>query len=110
MNAYITGELNFSQEVAQQITNVHGYKQRDNFAMATQEEIKSMVSTIWKTPSDVDPDEQVGGNVSRIVVGQQFALRRGFFAHYIVNSAYKSHSHSCNRVDSKHNKNWSILW
>ena len=30
----------------------------------------------------MDPDEQVGGNVSRIVVGQQFALRLGFFAHY----------------------------
>ena len=50
--------------------------------MATQEEIKSVVSMIRKTPSEADPDEHTGGNVPKIVVGQQFALRLGFFAHH----------------------------
>ena len=82
MNGCLTRDLGFTPEVALQITYMHGYTQRNDFAMAIQEEIKSTVSMIWKTLSNMAADQQIKGIIPRIAVGQQFALHLGFFAHY----------------------------
>jgi len=78
MNNYLTGELNFPNDIANEIVNIHTYTTHDDFATATQDEIKTMVSTVRKTPN---PAADAAAD-TKIVVGQQIALRFGFFTHY----------------------------
>ena len=77
INNYMQNTLNIPQNVANEVVNTHGYTSFSDFAQATEDQIHDLIIAIRNTPSDVN-----NPNSNKIVVGQQFALRLSFLAHY----------------------------
>ena len=75
--SHLTDNLQLPTPVVYQIIDVHGYDSIEEFAMATDREIRDLISTIRKTPS-------VANNAAspKIVLGQTYAIRILHFMYY----------------------------
>jgi len=74
---HLINNLQLPAPVVHEIIDVHGYDSVDEFASATDREIRDLISTIRKTPS-------VATNATspKIVLGQTYAIRILHFMYY----------------------------
>ena len=74
---HLINNLHHPAAVVNQIIDVHGYDSVQEFASATDREIRDLISTIRKTPSVAND-----ASSAKIVLGQSFAIRILHFMFY----------------------------
>ena len=74
---HLINNLQLPEQVVVQIIDVHGYDSVEEFASATDREIRDLISTIRKTPSIAND-----ATSPKIVLGQTYAIRILHFMYY----------------------------
>ena len=74
---HLINNLQLPEQVVVQIIDVHGYGSVEEFASATDREIRDLISTIRKTPSIANDAIS-----PKIVLGQTYAIRILHFLYY----------------------------
>jgi len=74
---HLINNLQLPAAVVSQIINIHGYDSVNEFASATDREIRDLISTIRKTPSVA-----IDAASPKIVLGQTYAIRILHFMYY----------------------------
>ena len=74
---HLTNNLQLPAAVVSQIIDIHGYDSVEEFATATDREIRDLISTIRKTPSIANDSSS-----PKIVLGQTYAIRILHFMYY----------------------------
>ena len=75
---HFINNLQLPEQVVVEIIDVHGYDSVEEFATATDCEIRDLISTIRKTPSIANDSSS-----PKIVLGQTYAIR---ISHFMYNS------------------------
>jgi len=74
---HLINNLQLPEQVVVQIIDVHGYGSVEEFALATDREIRDLISTIRKTPSIANDATSL-----KIILGQTYAIRILHFMYY----------------------------
>ena len=74
---HLINNLQLPEQVVVEIIDVHGYDSVEQFASATDKEIRDVISTIWKTLSIANDTTS-----TKIVLGQTYAIRILHFMYY----------------------------